>query len=166
MFFGQTRPKQRCLATMHNITFGESQTQTPHTNSEAQSILEPAVRPSVWWLKAGRHWVMQQLMIPSTAANLQQNVFKRKESMCSSDAVEVQTSTWLKSYLEKAVQEQMASNFNGLKQCGEVERAKTPSHQCGRKMKSHRKRLFQVIEPEGGSTNYWIMCSLFFTLLL
>ena len=47
-------------------------------------------------IKLGWNWVISRTMIPNTAANLQQNVWKRKESRCCSCPGNVHTSTWLK----------------------------------------------------------------------
>ena len=65
-------------------------------SSVYQSILESNVRPSDRQLKLGWNWVINRTMIPNTAADLQENVWKRKESRCCNDPVKVQLSTWLK----------------------------------------------------------------------
>lgn len=49
-------------------------------NMTCKRISESNMRPSVWQLKIGPNWVINRSVIPNTAANLQQNGWKKKKS--------------------------------------------------------------------------------------
>lgn len=61
-------------------------------SSVDQRVLKSHVRPPVWQTKS---W-WNRAMISNTAANLEQNIWKRKESRFCNGPVKVQTSVWSK----------------------------------------------------------------------
>jgi len=81
--------------------------------------------------------------IPSTAANLRQNGWKRKESKRCSGPVKPKMLWW---DFKRVVHEQMPPKLNELKQRCEEERAKVHLQWCERLMTSFRKVI---------TSNYW-----------
>ena len=93
-------------------------------------------------------------MIPNTAANQQQNGWKRKESVCCNGSVKVQTSTLFKCLRDLCLNNCRETLVNWSYK---EEWTKFPPLQCERLISSYCKQWLQVIAAKDGSTSRWIL---------